>query len=157
MYHALVRRRIRSLFDAINRGDAKPVLDQFSPRFEHTFLGEGHALAGTRRTLAATRQWYGRLYRLLPDIRFDLRDIAVSGSPRNTIAVVHWDETNSGTDGIRTRNQGYHVVHLRWARTTRLVICPDTVGLEATLVRLARAGNLEAQAPPIVDEGCTIR
>src|SRR3954452_20243042 len=123
MYHAVVRRRIQSLFDAVNRGDATPVLELFAPRFEHTFLGEDHALAGTRRTLAATRQWYECLFRLLPDISFELRDIAVSGSPWNTIAVVHWDETNSGTDGVRTCNRGYHLVHLRWARMTRLVIC----------------------------------
>ena len=28
MYHAIVRRRIRQLFDAINRGEVQPVLDR---------------------------------------------------------------------------------------------------------------------------------
>jgi ketosteroid isomerase-like protein len=151
MYHAIVRRRIRQLFDAVNHGNAQPVLDQFAPRFEHTFLGDDHALGGTRRTLAAARRWYERLHRLLPDIRFDLGEIAVSGGPWNTIVVVAWEETNSGTDGVRTRSRGYHVVHLTWGRATRLVICPDTAGLKATLDRLAHAGNGEAQAAPIVD------
>lgn len=150
MYHAIVRRRIRQLFDAVNQGDAEPVLEQFAPRFEHSFLGD-HALSGTRRTLAATRRWYERLYRLLPDIHFDLREVLVSGGPWNTIVVVAWNETNSGTDGVRTHNQGYHVVHLSWGRASRLVICPDTAGLKATLDRLARAGNEEAHAAPIVD------
>jgi hypothetical protein len=77
MYHAIVRRRIRGLFDAVNNGNAEPVLRAFAPRFEHTFLGD-HALGGSRQTLAATRRWYERLYRLLPDIRFELRSIAVS-------------------------------------------------------------------------------
>lgn len=54
-----------------------------------------HALGGRRTTLAATRQWYARLYRLLPDIHFDLRDIWVSGGPWNTIVVIEWDEANS--------------------------------------------------------------
>jgi len=40
MYHAIVRRRIRALFDAVNRGDAEPVLRTFARRFEHSFLGE---------------------------------------------------------------------------------------------------------------------
>ena len=151
MYHAIVRRRIRQLFDAVNRRDAQPVLDQFAPRFEHAFLGEDHALGGTRRTLAATERWYARLYRLLPDIHFDLRDVSVSGGPWNTTVVVGWDETNSGTDGVRTHNRGYHMVQLCWGRATRLVICPDTVGLKATLDRLALAGNAEARAAPIVD------
>jgi ketosteroid isomerase-like protein len=150
MYHAIVRRRIRALFDAVNRGDAEPVLRLFAPEFEHSFLGD-HALGGSRRTLARTRQWYERLYRLLPDIRFDLRNIAVSGGPWNTIVVVEWDETNSGTDNVRTYNRGVHVVYLRWGRATRLIICPDTVGLKATLDRLSAAGNAEAKAAPIVD------
>jgi hypothetical protein len=88
---------------------------------------------------------------LLPDIRFDLRRITVSGGPWNTIVVIEWQETNSGTDGVHTANSGLHALHLRWGRATRLVICTDTVGLKATLDRLAAAGNNEALAAPIVD------
>ena len=149
MYHAIVRRRIAGLFDAVNRGDAEPVLQQFAGRFEHAFLGQS-ALGGSRTTLSKTRQWYERLYRLLPDIHFDLRQITVSGAPWNTVVVVEWDETNSGTDNVRTRNRGIHVVHLRWGRATKLIICPDTVGLTATLERVAASGNAEAAAPPII-------
>lgn len=100
---------------------------------------------------AATREWYARLYRLLPDIRFDLRKIRVSGGPWNTIVLVEWDEMNSGTDGVRTTNRGIHALHLKWGRATSLHICPEAAPLEATLTRLAAAGNLEARAAPIVD------
>ena len=151
MYHAIVESRVRALFEAVSRGDAEPVLRAFAPRFEHSFLGEDHALGGSRRTLAATRLWYERLYRLLPDIRFDVRRVWVSGAPWNTLAVAEWVETNSGTDGVRTVNRGVHVLHLRWGRATRLAICPDTIGLKATLDRLFAAGNAEAHAAPIVD------
>jgi ketosteroid isomerase-like protein len=150
MYHAIVRHRTRLLFAAVNQGNAEPILKQLARRFEHSFLGD-HTLGGTRRTLSATRRWYERLYRLLPDIHFDLTEVAVSGGPWNTIVVVAWDETNSGTDGVRTYNSGYHVVHLSWGSATRLVICPDTAGLQTTLDRLALAGNQEAHADPIVD------
>jgi ketosteroid isomerase-like protein len=150
MYHAVVRSRIRALFAAVNKGNAEPVLSAFAPAFEHAFLGE-HALGGARHTLAATRRWYERLYRLLPDIHFDLHQIEVSGPPWNTTVVVDWDETNSGTDNVRTTNRGIHVAHLRWGRVTRLIICPDTIGLKATLDRLGAAGNREALAAPIVD------
>ncbi len=148
MYHAIVRKRIRDLFDAVSRGDAEPVLKAFAARFEHSFLGDT-ALGGSRTTLAATRQWYERLYRLLPDIRFELRQIWVSGGPWNTLVLVEWEETNSGTDGVRTTNRGVHAMQLKWGRATRLVICPDTAGLKATLDRLALAGNAEAHATPI--------
>jgi ketosteroid isomerase-like protein len=129
MYHAIVRGCVQSLFAAVNKGNAEPVLAAFAPAFEHAFLGE-HALGGARHTLSATRRWYERLYRLLPDIHFDLRQIEVSGPPWNTTVVVDWDETNSGTDQVRTTNRGIHVAHLRWGRVTRLIICPDTIGLK---------------------------
>lgn len=151
MYHAIVRHKIRQLFEAVSRGDAEPVLKSFAAHFEHAFLGEGHALSGSRHSLETTRRWYERLYRLLPDIRFDLKKISVSGTPWNTLASVEWRETNSGTDGVRTYNEGVHVARLRWGRVTQLIICPDTVGLVATLQRLALAGNAEARAAPIVD------
>lgn len=151
MYRSIVERRVRALFDAVNRGDAEPVLRAFAPRFEHSFLGENHALSGSRHSLPMTRRWYERLYRLLPDIKFEIRRVWVSGGPWNTIVVAEWKETNSGTDGVFTSNYGVHVLHLRWTRATRLIICPDTAGLKATLDRLAGAGNSEAHAPPIVD------
>ena len=150
MYHFFVRRRVRALFEAVNCGNAAPVLGLFADKFEHVFLGGG-ALGGSRRTLSATRLWYERLYRLLPDIRFDLRRVQVSGAPWNTLVVAEWDETNSGTDGVRTGNSGIHALHLRWGRATRLIICPDTVALHATLDRMAAHGTLEAIAPPIID------
>ncbi len=150
MYHAIVRRRVEELFGDVNRGNAEPVLRLFARRFEHSFVGD-HALGGSRTTLSATRRWYERLYRLLPDIRFELLRIRVSGSPWNTLVVAEWRETNSGTDGVRTYNNGIHVLHLRWGRATQLIICPDTVGLTATLDRLALAGHAEAHAAAIVD------
>jgi ketosteroid isomerase-like protein len=150
MYHAIVRRRVEELFGHVNRGNAEPVLRLFARRFEHSFPGD-HALGGSRTTLSATRRWYERLYRLLPDIRFELLRIRVSGNPWNTLVVAEWRETNSGTDGVRTYNNGIHVLHLRWGRATQLIICPDTVGLTATLDRLALAGHAEAHAAAIVD------
>jgi hypothetical protein len=50
MYHAIVRGRFQSLFAAVNKGNAEPVLAAFAPAFEHAFLGE-HALGGARHTL----------------------------------------------------------------------------------------------------------
>jgi ketosteroid isomerase-like protein len=150
MYHACVRAQVTQLFGAVNRGDAEPILGLFAERFEHLFLGN-HALGGARTTLRATREWYARLYRLLPDIHFDVCRIWVSGTPWNTIVVIEWDESNSGTDGIQTSNCGIHALELKWGPATRLIICPDTTPLVATLDRLFRAGNTEAHAPPIVD------
>jgi ketosteroid isomerase-like protein len=150
MYHAIVLRKIRKTFEEVSRGNAEPVLAAFTPSFEHRFLGEDHALGGSRTSLAQTRKWYERLYRLLPDISFELLNIHVAGPPWRTTVIVDWLETNSGTDGVRTENRGVHVVHLRWGKVTRVIICPHTSSLIATLDRLHAAGNPEAHAEPIL-------
>jgi len=148
MYHAIVRRRVVGLFAAVSNGNARPVLEGLAPRFEHFFLGD-HALGGSRFTLEKTRLWYERLYRLLPDISFDLRAIRISGPPWNTLVAVDWLESNSGTDGVRTFTPGVHVVRLAWGRMTYIGIYPDTVGVVTTLQRLSRAGVAEATAEKI--------
>ena len=148
MYHAIVRARVRQLFHAASTGDAETILAAFAPRFEHIFLGD-HALGGRRVSKSATAAWYGRLYRLLPDISFEITRITVRGMPWATVAVVDWCETNSGTDGVRTSNAGLHVVEIAWGRITRLTIVTDTKVLQATLDRLAATGVDEALAAPI--------
>jgi len=150
MYRAIVKRKVRVLFEAVSRGDAEPVLRQFASRFEHRMLGDS-ALGGSRRTLAATRRWYERLYRLMPDIAFTVEAIEVAGGPWHSIVTATWEERNSGTDGVETRNRGIHVLTLRWGKATSLVICPDSAGLVATLDRLAAKGVAEARAQPITD------
>jgi hypothetical protein len=64
---------------------------------------------------------------------------------------VEWSETNTGTDGVRTDNEGVNVVEIRWGKVRRVRIYTDTARLTSTLDRLAAAGNLEAKAAPIVD------
>ncbi len=123
------------------------MLEGLAPRFEHYFLGD-HALGGVRHSLVATRRWYERLYRLLPDIAFELRAIRVSGPPWNTLVAIDWMETNSA-GGVRTYTPGVHIVRLAWGRITYLGIYPDTTGLIATLQRLADDGVVEATARKI--------
>ena len=147
MYHSIVRRRVEDLSAAVSDGDAEPVLGGLASKFEHFFLGD-HALGGRRTSLAATRDWYARLYRLLPDIAFDLRAIRISGPPWNTLVSVDWMETNSA-GGVRTHTPGVHVVRLAWGKMTYLGIYPDTTGLTATLDRLHAAGAAEARANKI--------
>ena len=112
MYHAIVRRKIEALLTAINAGDAGPVLAGFAPRFEHVMLGGPHALSGRRTSIQTTAEWYARLYRLLPDISFQIHRITVRGAPWATLATVEWTESNSGTDGVRTSATGDHVAEI---------------------------------------------
>jgi hypothetical protein len=138
----------RSFDHFVGGGEQRFPCEGLAPRFEHFFLGD-HALGGSRFTLEKTRLWYERLYRLLPDISFDLRTIRISGPPWNTLLAVDWLESNSGTDGVRTFTPGVHVVRLAWGRMTYIGIYPDTVGVVTTLQRLSRAGVAEATAEKI--------
>ncbi len=150
MYHQIVERKIRVLFAAINNGDVEPVIAGFARRFEHSFIGS-HALGGSRHSVETTRLWYGRLFRLLPDINFTIERISVRGMPWDTVAIVEWRETNSATDGVQTSAQGVHLVWIRWGKMVRLVILPETHMLCATLQRIAIKGVSEAKAEQITD------
>lgn len=148
MYHALVRRRVRALFDSVNNGRAAYVLASYAHSFEHICVGQ-HALGGRRTEIGPMLDWYARLYRVLPGIRFDITRITPSGGPWNTLVMVEWTTHNTGADGTVATGSGFHLIHLRWGRMVRTVICPYTDALSAPLNALASAGVDEAGAAPI--------
>jgi len=148
MYRSIVRAKLTAAFDGLNEGRIAAITDELSASAEHFFIGS-HSLSGTRRSNEAIQLWYERLLRLLPDIRFDLQSIHVEGPPWRTLAVVEWSESNSGTDGVPTTNQGTNVLRIRWSKVVSVRIYTDTAVLQMTLDRLAASGNLEAQAKPI--------
>lgn len=148
MYRQIVARKLRAVFAGLNEGRAEAVTRELARSALHFFVG-AHALGGTRRTPEAIARWYARLLRLLPDIRFDIEHIDVAGPPWRTLAVVRWRESNSGTDGVRTANDGVNVVEIAWGRVRAVRIYTDTAVLQKTLDRLAAAGVEEARAAPI--------
>lgn len=150
MYHLIVRSKLRRAFAAINRGDYSAVVGQFAPRHRHVMYGH-HALAGERHTHASTAQWYDRLQRLLPGLRFDVKDIAVTGWPWRTVATVTWSDHFYLPDGTAGTNAGVHEFELRWGRVHALAVHCDTARLAAYCQRMARCGLAEAAAPPITD------
>lgn len=150
MYKRVVRAILSSTFAGLNQGRSTAVTSRLSPQAEHFFIGR-HALCGTRRTPASISRWYQRLFQLFPDIRFTVHRIDVSGPPWRTLATIEWSETNTGTDGVRTENEGVNVVEIRWGKVRRISIYTDTDRLVQTLNRLALAGNPAAHAEPIVD------
>jgi ketosteroid isomerase-like protein len=145
-----VKSILKKAYVNLNSGNVGPVLAAFHPQALHHFGGR-HALAGTRNSAESRQRWYARLHAVFPDIKFEIHEIAVSGTPWNTCARVTWTERNSGTDGVRTSNEGINVFTLKWGKVTDLKIFTDTVRLAATLDRLAKSGNTEASAEPIVD------
>ena len=151
MYHAIVRHRILNLFDAINSGNAEPVLAAFSPDAEHIFIGDERALAGRRNNPASIRRWYERLFALIPALHFAAQRIDVSGMPWRTVAIVEWSEKATPSDGTKRASSGVHVVYISWGRITRLLILTDTAKLTHMLIRTADSSLRLSLAEPIDD------
>jgi len=150
MYRRVVQHILFATFAGLSRGQIEAVTDRLASDAEHFFIGH-HALSGTRRTSTSIARWYQRLLHLFPDIHFQIHRIEVSGPPWRTLATIQWTETNTGTDGVRTENDGINVVEIRWGKVRRVAIYTDTMQLIRTLDRLAKAGNVEAHATPIID------
>jgi ketosteroid isomerase-like protein len=147
MYRTIVARRTRHVFDALNRADADPLLAGFGPHPRHVMDGE-HCLAGERHRRESIEQWYGRLFHLLPDLRFDVDAVLVAGPPWRTVVAVQWRDHALGG---RYRNRGVNVIRLRWGKVESVDIYCDTELMARTLHDLARRGTAEAAAAPITD------
>lgn len=152
IYQAIVARKLRKTFDALNRGDYAPVLNAFGSPVEHTFFGD-HALAGSRHNMDSVVRWYDRLQIVFPDLHFDIEAIAITGMPWNTTAMIEWRDSFTLRDGSKRGNQGVHVMRIRWGRVVSLHIYCDTQVLASVLGELERQGVKEAGLPAIDDSG----
>ncbi len=151
MYHTIVKRQIRKVFDALSRGDWETAVNGMAERFEHIFPGD-HALGGTRHTKEGLRAWFQRLFRVHRQLRFEIKHIVSSGMPWDTTATVEWRDHAVMADGDASySNDGVHVIRLRWGKIVSLHPYLDTQKYAAALRRLADSGFAEAAAAPIED------
>lgn len=145
MYRAIVARRIRGIWASIAAHDPEPALAGLADRFEYHFLGD-HALGGVRHTHEPQARWFARLFRLFPDIRFDVKDVLVSGWPWRTRAVVI-AEARLDSDP-EYHNYLAQLIELRWGRVTKVRMHEDS---QLVARYLDRSPLEEARAEPITD------
>lgn len=151
MYHFIVRRRVMTIFEHLNRGDFDFILRQFAPGAEHWFSGN-HALAGSRHSPALRQAWYRRLAAVLPGIQFEVRKVVVSGPPWRTLVAVEWVDRVFDQQGAELMpNQGVFVLTLRWGRAHEFHVYCDTQGLASNLAVVASQGVADAALPPLDD------
>jgi hypothetical protein len=101
--------------------------------------------------MALTRAWYQRLYRIFPNIQFQIQDIAISGWPWNTLVTVEWTDSYMLLNGEKRHNRGVHLIRLRWGKGTSVRIYCDTRLLQENLAIQLNGGISEAVAPPLED------
>lgn len=150
MYHAIVRRNVSKLFEALGRGDIDYAVAGMAERFEHIFPGE-HALGGVRHTRAGIRAWLERLLRVLPGLRFQIKHIAVSGMPWNTTVVVEWRDLATLVGGTPYVNDGAHAIQIRWGKVVVLHAYLDTQIMVTAMRTMTERGVTEAGAAKIED------
>lgn len=150
MYHFFVRRLAYWSFEQLNVGNYEALLKRCAPRIHHTFAGE-HALGGSRRSVPALRHWFERLYRLFPDLQFEIVDVLVRGWPWNTAIIVRWVDRAQLAGNLNYENTGVHALQIRWGRLTNLCAYLDTQVIAAACDHLVEQGIAEAGAPPIVN------
>jgi len=150
LFRMIARRRYRRAWHAINAHDYRAILDQLAPGFRVTFQGDT-SLGGTRATREAMAAWFQRLFRLLPDARFELREMAVDGPPWNTRIAGLLTIRATTPLGEPYENVFVQFVRLRFGRVSWYEVHEDSLRFWRLCQRLGAGGVPEALAPPITD------
>jgi ketosteroid isomerase-like protein len=95
------------------------------------------------------REWWRRCFRLLPETRFEVRDVIVAGWPWHTKVATAVTVDVGLADGTRYQNVVHQFLTMRWGKITEVRTLEDTAVLANALDRLYAAGIEEAHAAPI--------
>jgi ketosteroid isomerase-like protein len=150
VFRMIARLRYRQAWKAMNAHDYQAILDQLAPGFRVTFQGDT-SLGGTRTTRDAMAAWFQRLFRLLPDARFELRQVAVDGPPWNTRIAGLLTVRATTPLGEPYENVFVQFVRLRFGRVSWYEVHEDSLRFWRLCQRLGSGGVAEALAPPITD------
>ena len=134
MYHAIVRARVRRLWQRAGNGDYQAAVALASPQLHFRFAGEpplGADLHGPEEF----GRWFAGLFSLLPGLRLTLTDLVVRGWPWNTTVVARLSITATLADGTSYANDGIQWVRLRWGRMVDDYVLEDTARLAAAVRR----------------------
>jgi ketosteroid isomerase-like protein len=148
MYKAIARRKVRGLFDALSRGDWEHAMADVAPDVHHVFPGD-NAIGGERHSREAMERWFERLYRLIPEIEFEVKKVAVRGWPWDMIVAVEWSDRGKAADGVPYENEGAHWIRLRRGKAIYIHAFLDTEKVTEICDRMAASGVDEAGAEPI--------
>lgn len=150
MYAYFVERKLRSIFAALSRGDAAPMLQGLASNFEYRFEGDS-PIGGLRNSQASMALWWERLFRLFPGLQFTVREVAVVGPPWNTRIHAVLDFTVPHEPNGPYRNIVMQFMRMRWGKVWHIHTLEDTQRCGRYLAWSAAQGKSEALAEPITD------
>lgn len=133
MFRRFVEHRVRATWDALDRRDPQPVLQGFASHFTYENLGADHALGGTFSTVPEMAAHFETLFRLLPDIAFDVRDVLVGGNPVKTTVVTRVAVTATLPGGTPYTNELVQWTTLRLGKVVSVRALMDNVRAQQAL------------------------
>ena len=152
MYKRITARRARGIFDRLNAKDTDALVADISEEVRHVFPGD-HPLGGERRSPAAMRLWFERLFRLYPELHFEVHRVTVKGPPWDMWIAIAWSDRGRAADGEPYENEGAHWIRIERGKATHIQAYLDTQVVKSSCRRMAAAGIDEAAADPITAAG----
>ena len=150
MYRRAVAARIRQVFDDIGNRELDRVLAGLAPNVHHRFAGD-HPLGGERHTRDGVQRWFERVFRLYPQLTFDVHSVDVAGPPWRLHVTVEWTAQVVPAAGAAYENRGAHVIEIARGKVSHLHAYEDSQAVAESCLVMAAAGIEEAGAPPIID------
>jgi ketosteroid isomerase-like protein len=150
IYRTLIRRRVVSNFARLSAGDYKAVVAQLAPDVHHVFAGDT-ALGGERHSRDAVERWFERLFRLCPQIRFEVGRVISSGPPWDISVAAEWVGHVTPAAGEPYVNAGTHVFRIRNGRVAYIHAYEDSEKVARACEQMAALGVNEAAAAPIIE------
>tara|TARA_A100001015_G_C14862114_1_gene660806 strand:- start:208 stop:657 length:450 start_codon:yes stop_codon:yes gene_type:complete len=119
MYHNIIKHKIKSNFKALSEGNYTALLDTVHDNVEHQFLGDS-PIGGKRISKEKLTRWFERVYRLFPVLKFNIKNIFVSGMPWNTKVAIEWEADVTPAIGDQYINTGVHIINIRWGNAVKI-------------------------------------
>jgi len=150
IYSTIVANLTRRSFTAVQEHNYDEVLKGVAPHgLTHRFAGP-NSLGGVRHDKDSLGRWFKRVGTVLPDLKFEVRDVLVHGAPWNTTVVARWVATCNLANGEPYVNPGVHIIKLRWGKAYDFDVYEDTYAVTNGLEKQGKSGISEATASQIV-------
>src|SRR5688572_25615084 len=125
VYSRMVRRLVYRAYESLNRRELDLVLSLLAEDVYFRFPGR-HELGVEATSRSEVEAWFGRLFRRLPSIRFDVDEVMVSGPPWDArVCTRYRARTESATGEVNTY-EGMQLLKLRWCTVVSEELFPDT-------------------------------
>jgi ketosteroid isomerase-like protein len=148
IYRKIITNLIVKSFENVQNHKYEELLVAIDPKVTHHFAGD-HSLGGTRHDKEALKKWFERVGRVLPNLRFEVKDVIVKGMPWNTLVIARWVATCKLENGEPYVNPGVHFIKIKWGKAYSFDVYEDSLAVSNGLKAQAISGIKEAVADKI--------